>query len=126
MGAEEVWRGVFETVQMHRLRAPIARSSELPGRSFSMVSIFKGLLGGADSGAVTGVQAAHQSRLLTVSTLSATQRGALTADESALPARSSNVQRGKRLVDVARPITPENEGSSAAAPADPRQRHSIS
>ena len=36
----------------HERAGVIARSSELLGRSFCMVSIFKGLLGGADSGVV--------------------------------------------------------------------------
>ena len=55
---------------------------------------------------------------------------AASPDKSALPGTSSNVHRGNRLVDVdvARPITPEcrERGSSAAAPADPRQRRRIS
>ena len=42
-GVKRCGGGCPDSVQMNRLRAPIARLSELPGRRFRMVGIFKGL-----------------------------------------------------------------------------------
>ena len=74
-----------------------------------------------------GVQAAHQRWLLARSTLSATQRRALTNPLCRAPAPTST-GRGQKAGRCRRRTTDNarERGSSAAAPADPRQRRRIS